>query len=336
MSLTPKENMILFMEHKIPEYLPNYRTEVLSLIPSCVHERAPGDGTLEQMMGGTGKDWFGVDWVFEPKSGGSMVNPNIPPVLQDITQWRSVVQFPDLDTIDWQAAREKDNELIDQDRFIVVTLLNGPFERMHALMGMVDANCALITDPEESKELLMAIADYKIRVIDKIVEYYPVDMIELHDDWGHQKSTFMSPETWQALIAPAMKKIVDHVRKKGKFVQVHSCGRVEALIPSMIDIGIDHWSSCQACNDIDGIISRYGDKITLLGGMDTLELKDMTKSREELKKLAGKRIDDICRGGGMIVYGSRSYPVLVDVINEVIEEKKDFFKDPANCKLPDK
>jgi hypothetical protein len=117
-------------------------------------------------------------------------------------------------------------------------------------------------------------------------------------------------------------------------MMLHSCGKIESLFPRIIDIGIDHWSSCQACNDIDGIIARYGDKITLLGGMDTPELSDISKSRAELKELVEKRIDTLCRGCGLLVYGSMSYPILIEVITEVIEAKKDFYNNPVNRKLP--
>ncbi|QSX07661.1 hypothetical protein J0B03_07410 [Alkalibacter rhizosphaerae] len=334
MTLSMKENMVLFMDRKIPEWFPNYRTEVCPIIPSCVHERAPGDGTPAQLLGGTGVDWFGVNWLFEPNSGGSMVDPSFPPVLNDISKWKEVVQFPNLDKIDWASARKMDDGRIDENKFCVVTILNGPFERMHALMSMVEANCALLTDPEESFGLLMAIADYKIKLIDKIVEYYPVDMIEVHDDWGHQRNSFMSPDTWRNLIAPAMEKIIQHIKSKGIFAQVHSCGKVEPLIEDMINIGIDHWSSCQACNDIPGIIAGYGDQITCLGGMDTSDLVDPSVPREELKKRIEKRFKLLAKGGGLLPYGSRSYPILIELINEVIAENRDFLSNSENQELP--
>lgn len=334
MSISARDNMILLLNHEIPERIPDYRDDVCAYIPSCILERAPGDGSPVQALGGTGKDWFGVDWLFEPTSGGSMVNPYVDPILDDVTKWRDIVKFPDIDAIDWKHAREKDEKMIKPDKFYVVTLLNGPFERLHSLMGMVEANCSLISDPEETADLLMAIADHKIKVIENLVKYYPVDMIEIHDDWGHQNSTFMSPSTWRSLIAPPMKKIVDCVKSKGKFIQVHSCGKIETLIPDMIEIGIDHWSSCQNCNDIKKIISKYGKQITCLGAMDSPECTDLNKTKEELEIAVKERIFDLCRGGALLPYGSRSYPVVVELVRKVIRENPDFYKDKFNCELP--
>lgn len=327
MSISARDNMILLLNHKIPERIPDYRDDVCAYIPSCILERAPGNGSPSQALGGTGKDWFEVDWLFEPTSGGSMVNPYITPILDDVTKWRDIVKFPDIDSIDWKQAREKDEKMIKPDKFYVVTLLNGPFERLHSLMGMVEANCSLISDSEETADLLMAIADHKIKVIENLVKYYPVDMIEIHDDWGHQNSTFMSPSTWRSLIAPPMKKIVDCVKSKGKFIQVHSCGKIENLIPYMIAIGIDHWSSCQNCNDIKKIISKYGKQITCLGAMDSPECTDLNKTKEELEISVKERIFDLCRVGALLPYGSRSYPVVVELVRKVIRENPDFYKD---------
>lgn len=334
MSVSARDNMMLLLDHKIPERIPDYRQDVCAYIPSCVLERAPGDGSPAQALGGTGKDWFGVDWLFEEKSGGSMVNPFVKPILEDVTKWKDIIKFPDIDSIDWEETRKKDKNMIKPDKFYVITLLNGPFERLHSMMGMVEANCALITEPEDTADLLMAIADHKIRVIEKLIKYYPVDMIELHDDWGHQNSTFMSPNTWKALIAPAMKKIIDYIKSKGLYVQVHSCGKVESLIPDMIEIGIDHWSSCQNCNNIKQIIDKYGKQITCLGGMDSPDCTDANKTKEEVELAVKNRIFDLCRGGALLPYGSRSYPLLVELVSKVIRENPDFYKDPKNCELP--
>jgi uroporphyrinogen decarboxylase len=143
-----------------------------------------------------------VEWLFEPASARFNGQPPCPPLLEDVNDWKQVVKFPDLDAIDWKSARERDEKLIDRNKLLVITILNGPFERLHALMGMINANCALLTDPEATAGVLMAIADYKVELIDKIVEYYPVDMFEVHDDWGHRKALLCRPKHGTRLSRP--------------------------------------------------------------------------------------------------------------------------------------
>ena len=94
------------------------------------------------------------------------------------------------------------------------------------------------------------VADHKIELIDRLAEVYPIDLIDLHDDWGTQKSTFMSVDTWKELLSGPMSRIVKHTREKGIHLQIHSCGKVEPIVPEMLEAGIEHWSSCQSMNDI--------------------------------------------------------------------------------------
>ena len=112
----------------------------------------------------------------------------------------------------------------------------GPLSVLHALMGMVEANCAIIEEPEATYALLTAITDYKIALIDRLTDYYPLDLVNLHDDWGHGTSTFLSPQTWRTMIKPHIKRITDFVPSKGLFFDIHSCGYIEPLLPDMVEI----------------------------------------------------------------------------------------------------
>jgi hypothetical protein len=121
-----------------------------------------------------------------------MVDPDEPHLMEDISAWPEKVKFPDLDAIDWCAAAKRDlaNPKYDPDKLAQVVILNGPFERMHALMGFENALCAVLTDPESCCDYFGAVIDYKIKLIDKLLEYYPIDLIDFHDDYGHQKNSF--------------------------------------------------------------------------------------------------------------------------------------------------
>lgn len=44
--------------------------------------------------------------------------------------------------------------------------------------------------------------DYKIAYFKKIAQYYPVDIINAHDDFGANDRMFMSPDTWRELYTP--------------------------------------------------------------------------------------------------------------------------------------
>ena len=49
----------------------------------------------------------------------------------------------------------------------------------------------------------------------------------------------MSPDTWQRMIRPGEQREYDMVHSYGKDVWIHSCGNVERIIPSLIEMGVD-------------------------------------------------------------------------------------------------
>jgi hypothetical protein len=328
--LTAKENYLLVMDHKVPERIPNSRSDVSDYCPLEIAERAPGDGSFEQRFGGTGYDWFGVHWTFQPHVGASTVSPGYPPLLEDITKWKSKVVFPDLAAFDWAAMAERDAHRYDPEKLGCITLLNGMFERLHSLMGMTDACCALLLESEAVFDFFGKVADHKIRLMEKIIDNYPVQMIEIHDDWGHSNSSFFSPETWQSLIEPHLKRIISFGREKGIYLRFHCCGKVDNLMDLMVNAGIEHWSSVQTINDIRTILKTYGDRLTLTGGMDLAELKVPGISKEAIKSIVTRQVVDFCKGGALIPFAAASVPGLVEILNEVLDEQKDYFKNSEN------
>ena len=50
---------------------------------------------------GTGYDWWGQHWTYEPGVQGQMPTPGYR-VITDITKWQEEVKFPDLDAPDWE------------------------------------------------------------------------------------------------------------------------------------------------------------------------------------------------------------------------------------------
>ena len=55
--------------------------------------------------------------------------------------------------------------------------VNGPFERLHMLMGFENALCALLTDPEEVEEFFNTYMEWKIKLMEKVIEYYKPDVL---------------------------------------------------------------------------------------------------------------------------------------------------------------
>ncbi len=332
--LTPRENALNAYRHIVPERIVNLIKDSNNIATYALCERAravPG-----RPFGSDGVDWFGVHWKYEEASGAPMVDPAYPPLMTDITQWREKVKFPDLSECDFAEEAKKDLEGpdYDPDKLNLVTILQGPFERLLSLMSTEDALCALLMEPEACGEFFDRVADHKIELIDRLAEVYPIDLIDFHDDYGTQISTFMSVETWNELLAGPIGRIFRHCKEKGILIQLHSCGKVETLLPSFIAAGVEHWSSCQGMNDIKKLVHEYGDKMTFFGCMDTPEVQRRGITPEKVYALTKERIEDICRGGVVFPLGNSTVPGLGPAVQKILAEEADFFKKAENRVLP--
>lgn len=187
---------------------------------------------------------------------------------------------------------------------------------------------------EACGEFFDRVADHKIELIDRLAEVYPIDLIDFHDDYGTQISTFMSVETWNELLAGPIGRIFRHCKEKGILIQLHSCGKVETLLPSFIAAGVEHWSSCQGMNDIKKLVHEYGDKMTFFGCMDTPEVQRRGITPEKVYALTKERIEDICRGGVVFPLGNSTVPGLGPAVQKILAEKADFFKKAEKRVLP--
>ena len=84
--------------------------------------------------------------------------------------------------------------------------------------------------------------------------------MELHDDWGSQISTLISPAVHREMIVPFIKKLTTALHNEGMFYEQHSCGKVDTLVPNMIEAGIDTWCGQEIC-DKKALVEQYGDRM---------------------------------------------------------------------------
>jgi len=255
-----RENALTAYAHGVPEWVPSRRLDFNCIFPAPYIERYQGKET--------GVDGFGVGWTYESTIGAPMPTTGII-LLDDVSRWKDVIHFPDLESIDWETQAIIDMANCDKDKLNVAISINGVFERMHACMGMENAMCSLLTDPEASYEFASAIADHKIRMIEKLARHYEFDVFNGHDDYGTNDNLFMSPDLWRQFFKPQLKRIVDAAHDHGLLYQHHSCGYFEPIVPDLIEIGVDALDIWQVCNkNMRQLKDQYQDVLTFCGGFD--------------------------------------------------------------------
>lgn len=238
---TPKQHFMAFYENEPMERFPNSMTDTNPLFHVTGFNERPAQ---------TGKDWFGCEWIYDPVNACCVQDVTKPVVLEEIEDWRDVLTFPDFSREDWEANAKADGvDQFDPDKANYYMIDQGLFERLHSLMGFENAMCAMIAEPEEVGELFDRLTDMKLEMLEILAKYYHLDVVNYMDDWGTQNSLFFSPETWRELIRPRMARIVDKCHELGMKFELHSCGKIERLIPEIAELGVD-CLQCMGINDI--------------------------------------------------------------------------------------
>jgi hypothetical protein len=262
-----KENRLNFYAHKPLDHFTTYFDGLdFSWQCSGFHERPPH---LQ-----SGLDWFGVYWEFDQAQQAFIPDHIRKPILEDICDWREVIKWPDLDSINWNEATFID-EVDKKDRKnnpYIMMLGMGPFERLHSLMGFEGALISLVSEQEECKAYLEKWTEWKCKLIHYISEYYEPDIIQFHDDSGTQNSTFYSPETWENLIKPCWTACCKEIKKHGIYAELHSCGKGQEFFKDIEDCGFDTLF-IQSINDYDFIRKHTGGRVGIITSDSTNELE---------------------------------------------------------------
>jgi len=231
--ISPAENLARYYRGEKVEWLPDLMADLVDVYPYCIPDQVACDFE-------GGYDSFGVKWIPDTSAPHlpSFVEPGFI-LLDDISNWRDL-EFPDVDSWDWEKMSEAYRECYaDDDRMMRGIILSGFFERLISIMGFEGAAMAMIVDPDEVIAFFDKLADMNIKIVDHYFDDFGCTNITIHDDWASQRSPFFSPDTCMEVIVPALKKVVDHVHDRNGFITLHTCGNNTRLIPQIAATGVD-------------------------------------------------------------------------------------------------
>jgi len=207
------------------------------------------------------------------------------------------------------------------DRYIVVKLSRCLFERAWSLRGMTDLMVDFIENPSFVHELLEALTDFNLRLLERVFQY-PVDAVRFSDDWGGQRGLLMSPDTWRRFIKPRLKRMYDMTHSRGRAVFIHTCGNVGAILDDLVELSVDVFNPLQPeAMDIKTVVESYAGRLAFHGGLSiqkTLPFGNAQEVRLEVRdRLALAR-----RYGGYIVAPSHDMPpdIPTENIQAMVEE----------------
>ena len=207
-------------------------------------------------------------------------------LITDITLWKEQLKTPDPNQYsakDWKAAEAQAAAVDRKEKFVAPFFVTGIFEKLHYFMGMEDTMINFYEEPEAMHDLIDHLADWEIACAKVELAHYHPDALFHHDDWGSQKSTFLSPAMFEEFLLPAYQKVYGFWKKNGVDVIIHhSDSYAASLVPQMIEMGIDVWQGAVQENNIPEVLKKYTGKITIQGGLDNGKYDKADWSKEAI------------------------------------------------------
>jgi uroporphyrinogen decarboxylase len=316
LTITNKERILQSLKHQQPDHVPyNIRFTIPAHHKMVQYYHDPAflsklDNSIcmldthfsdREIMPDIWQDEFGVQWDRSiDKDIGVVCNCTITP--ENIADY----QFPDPNHLErYQSYEQKINE--NSDTFIMAAIGFSLFERVWTMVGMENTLMDMLANQNYIQQLFDGVLNYNLQIITNVCRY-AIDAVHFGDDWGQQTGLIMGPRLWREIIKPRIKEMYQLVKSKGKFVSIHSCGKVDELYPDLIEIGVDIFNPFQPeVIDVVDIKKRYGNKMTFWGGISTqktLPYGTVQETRDEVRRL----LDQIGSGGGYIAAPAHDIP----------------------------
>lgn len=237
---------------ELPARLDNH---LLRLDLNC-EKRLSADGTVSY-------DWWGAGWHTQSEGYSHAHAPLA--VNRDL----SVFQWPDAEDPhlldDAQRVLRADNRV----HFTVPNFGFALFERAWSLRGFDRLLMDLATKPGWVEQLLEIITQIQVRLAQRFVAL-GVDGGYFGDDYGAQRGMLFSPVTWRRLFKPRLARMFAVFRNTGLPVILHSDGNIWAILPDLVDIGLNCLNPVQPeVMDPRPLYREYGKHLSFYGGIST-------------------------------------------------------------------
>ncbi|MBN1541710.1 hypothetical protein JW992_06155 [candidate division KSB1 bacterium] len=220
----------------------------------------------------------------------------------DLSGWK-------LPTVVWPSAEEIQKNLDPFRETVTITEIAFPFKVAWHLCGMEGLMMRMLSDLDFVEELYDRL--YARQTENAVLAAQSgFDIIALVGDIAGQNGMMFSPRLFRQLDLPRMRALVQAVKSAAPQVKVlyHSDGDMEAVIPMLIECGVDILNPIQsACMDPTRIKKVYGDRLTLHGTLsvqDTVPCGSAADVRAEVKH----RIETVGYNGGFIISPENSIP----------------------------
>ncbi len=322
--LTPKQNLQEAIKGGKPERFVNQYEAIMLLFHPYVMN---SNSLLQKGQMNVVNAWGITNSFPEGTPGAFPVHTPEKIVVKDIERWRDYVHAPSLKYSDEEWATFKAQyDAVDGDLAYKATFVApGIFEQTHHLCEITNALTYFITNPQEMHDLISYLTDWELELAEGICTNLKPDAIFHHDDWGGEKSTFISPNMFADFFLEPYKEIYKYCHDHGVELVIHHGDSYAAtLVPYMIEMGIDVFQGCTTQNNVPELIKKYGGQISFMGNINNSIVDVPNWTRE----LVAREVERACTECGKLYFipglvagGPGSiYPGVYEAVNEEIRK----------------
>jgi len=174
------------------------------------------------------------------------------------------------------------------------------YETAWQVRGYDDFLRDMVEDPGPIEGLVERITEQNV-VIARELAKAGVDILHIGDDVANQNALMFSPALWRRFFKGRLKRIMAAARevKPDILTWYHSDGNVEAIIPELIEVGLDILNPVQPeCMDLRRLKALYGDRLCFWGCIGTQSTMPWG-TPDQVRKTVRETID--LMGPGLLV-----------------------------------
>jgi uroporphyrinogen decarboxylase len=210
-------------------------------------------------------------------------------------------EFPSLDVPGRFDRAEREIKKWKEEYAIIGWISVGLFTHSWFLRGFREFIRDLYMNEKFVSELLDRLLQWEIEEGKRLIEA-GVDICAVDDDFGMQTGMMISPSLWRKYFKPRYQKLFQELKKASDiYILFHSDGKIEQIIPDLIEIGVDILDPVQPeCMDLINLKKTYGGKLTFHGTISIQKTLPFG-SVEDVKNEVITRIMTIGYDGGLIL-----------------------------------
>ncbi len=214
--------------------------------------------------------------------------------------------------INFEAYRNAKRQAAAHNQFFFWSGIN-VFELMHPVCGHENLLVGMALEPEWIADMVDVYSRVTVELQEMLfAEEGRPDGIWYYEDMGFKHKPFFSLEMYRELIQPGHLHTIGYAKRLGLPVVMHSCGFVEPLLPGMVESGIDCLQviEVKAGMDLQRIHRAYGDRLSLMGGIDVRTV--YTNDRATIDAELEAKVPAVKDGYGFTLHSDHSIPCTVD------------------------